>query len=121
MAEICCGAGQFKVLAHALCWVHAERLIHNLIPLSDAHRVDIKKIRGEVWDLYRELKRYKEQPSETKAQELAQEFDRIFTQTTSYQMLNQLLKRLHKQKSSLLRVLERPKIPIHTNGSGKRP
>ena len=111
------GAGQFKVLAHALCWVHAERLIHNLIPLSDAHRVDIKKIRGEVWGLYRELKRYKEQPCEIKAQELAEEFDRIFTQTTSYQMLNQLLKRLHKQKSSLLRVLERPEIPIHTNGS----
>ena len=64
-----------------------------------------------------ELKRYKEQPSETKAQELAQEFDRIFTQTTSYQMLDQLLKRLHKQKPSLLRVLERPEIPIHTNGS----
>ncbi|WP_218939901.1 transposase [Parashewanella spongiae] len=32
--------------------------------------------------------------------------------------MNQQLKRLHKHKSSLLRVLERPEIPIHTNGSG---
>ncbi|MCL1078935.1 transposase, partial [Parashewanella spongiae] len=33
------------------------------------------------------------------------------------QLLNQQLKRLHKHKSSLLRVLDRPEIPLHTNGS----
>ena len=32
-------------------------------------------------------------------------------------MLDRLLRRLHHQRSSLLRVLERPEIPLHTNGS----
>ncbi|MDE1915346.1 MAG: transposase [Sphingomonadales bacterium] len=32
-------------------------------------------------------------------------------------MLDRLLARLHRQKSALLRVLERPEIPLHTNGS----
>ena len=111
------GAGQFKVLIHALCWVHAERLVYKLVPLNEAHREDIKKVRGEIWDLYRDLKRYKEQPESNKKAELEREFERIFTQKTSYQLLNQQLKRLHKHKSSLLRVLERPEIPLHTNGS----
>lgn len=111
------GAGQFNVLIHALCWVHAERLIYQMVPLNDEHRKDIAKVRGEIWDLYRELKRYKRHQCEGKAEELKKEFERIFTQKTSYQLLNQQLKRLCKHKSSLLRVLERPEIPIHTNGS----
>ena len=28
-------AGQFKVLRHGLCWIHAERLIHTLLPLNE--------------------------------------------------------------------------------------
>ena len=32
-------------------------------------------------------------------------------------MLDRLLARLHRRKPELLRVLERPEIPLHTNGS----
>jgi hypothetical protein len=32
-------------------------------------------------------------------------------------MLDRLLARLHRRKRELLRVLERPEIPLHTNGS----
>ena len=32
-------------------------------------------------------------------------------------MLDRQLARLHKLKPDLLRVLERPEIPLHTNGS----
>ena len=31
-------AGQFRVGAHALCWVRAERLVHKLIPATDKQR-----------------------------------------------------------------------------------
>ncbi|MCL1076648.1 hypothetical protein L2734_00420 [Parashewanella spongiae] len=78
------GAGQFNVLIHALCWVHTERLVYKLVPLNEAHREDIKKVRGEIWDLYRDLKRYKAQPQPSKKTELEKEFERIFTQKTSY-------------------------------------
>ena len=30
-------AGQFNVFDHALCWIHAERVINRLIPLNDDH------------------------------------------------------------------------------------
>jgi len=110
-------AGQFNVLLHALCWVHSERLIHKMLPLNEAHRQEIKLIRGQIWDFYAELKQYKDKPDKTQRKILRQRFDEIYTQKTSYATLNQTLKRIHNNKEELLVVLDRPEIPLHTNGS----
>jgi hypothetical protein len=45
------------------------------------------------------------------------QFDRIFKRRTGYATLDALLKRLHRNKRDLLRVLERPDIPMNTNAS----
>lgn len=110
-------AGQFNVLRHGLCWVHTERLIHKLIPLNETHRQAIAQVRGQVWTLYADLKAYKQQPTEAKKVELTARFDTIFTTRTPFETLNQRLKRLYRNKAELLLVLERPDIPLHTNGS----
>lgn len=110
-------AGQFNVLTHGLCWVHAERLVHKLLPLNDQHRADIARVRSQIWTLYADLKSYKAQPAEALKDGLKRRFDEIFTQWTSYSSLNLLLLRIHKNKSELLLVLERPEIPLHTNDS----
>jgi hypothetical protein len=110
-------AGQFDVLLHALCWVHAERLVHKLIPLNEMHREDIACVRGQIWDLYRDLKAYKRQPDDAQCEALVQRFDAIFTQQTRFATLNRTLNGIHRNKAELLRVLERPEIPLHTNGS----
>ena len=49
--------------------------------------------------------------------ELQARFDRLFTTTTGFATLDRLLARLHANKIELLRALERPDIPLHTNGS----
>ncbi|MGC2460748.1 MAG: transposase [Steroidobacteraceae bacterium] len=110
-------AGQFKVLRHGLCWIHAERLIHTLLPLNEDQREDIAKVRAELWALYADLKDYKRKPRHKTKLLLQRRFDALFTQKTRYQTLNQLLRRLHQNKEELLLVLERPDIPLHTNGS----
>ena len=110
-------AGQFEVLLHALCWVHAERLVHKLIPLNESHREDIASVRAQIWDLYRDLKAYKSQPDDAQREALVQRFDAIFTQQTRFAMLHRALKGIHRNKAELLRVLERPEIALHTNGS----
>lgn len=117
LAIISDDAGQFNVLTHGLCWVHAERLVHKMLPLNDQHRIDIARVRGPNWDLYADLKSYKARPAEERKDELKKRFDAIFTQKTSYTSLTLLLARLHKNRSELLLVLERPEIPLHTNGS----
>jgi Transposase IS66 family len=63
MAIISDDAGQFRVLQHGLCWVHAERKIHHLIPLSDDHRQHQERTREQIWTFYRALKRYKKIPN----------------------------------------------------------
>jgi hypothetical protein len=101
-------AGQFDVLTHGLCWVHAERLVHKLIPLNEQHREDQQAIRAQIWDFYAELKRYQKAPTEAVKATLEARFDTLFTTRTRYETLNQLLKRLHRHKAELLLVLERP-------------
>jgi len=44
-------------------------------------------------------------------------FDRIFRRSTGFVTLDRLLRRLHARRTDLLRVLDRPEIPLHTNGS----
>src|SRR2546430_7100466 len=63
-------AGQFDVLTHGLGFVHAERLVHKLIPLNEQHREDQQAIRAQVWDFYADLKKYKQTPLAEKKAEL---------------------------------------------------
>ena len=117
LAIISDDAGQFNVLIHGLCWVHAERLVHKLLPLNDQHREDIARVRSEIWSLYADLKDYKLHPAIKRKRELQRRFDAVFIQKTSYATLNRLLRRIHLNKPELLLVLERPDVPLHTNDS----
>ena len=110
-------AGQFNILQHALCWIHAERLVHKTLPLNEQHRQEIAHVRDQIWKLYTDLKAFKQAPEEWDKDKLAKRFDQIFTHKTGFATLNQLLKRIYANKAELLRVLERPEIPLHTNGS----
>jgi Transposase IS66 family len=117
LAIISDGAGQFAILLHGLCWIHAERLIHKLIPVNDLQREAVAKVRDQIWCLYADLKAYKTQPDATRIDEFESRFSAIFTQRTDYATLNRILHRLHQHKDELLLVLRRPDIPLHTNGS----
>ncbi len=110
-------AGQFRIGEHALCWVHAERLIHKLLPANDKQRNAVEVARRMVWWLYRQLKDFKRRPDPRKAAELSARFDRIFKRRTGYATLDRLLRRLLGRKDELLRVLDRPNIPLNTNAS----
>jgi hypothetical protein len=114
-------AGQFRVGEHALCWVHAERLAHKLLPANAPQRNSVEVTRRMIWWLYRRLKAYKLAPTPDEAVDLAALFDRIFRRKfrrkTGYATLDNLLKRLRGRKEELLRVLKRPEIPLNTNAS----
>ena len=110
-------AGQFAVGRHALCWVHAERLVHKLDTFTDLHRLAQQKVRKLIWNFYADLKIYRANPSENRRLVLRARFDRIFRRRTGFVTLDRLLARLWANKAELLVVLDRPKIPLHTNGS----
>jgi hypothetical protein len=110
-------AGQFNVGRHALCWVHAERLIHKLDAFTDSQRREKERIRFRLWWLYADLKAYRQAPSKKRRRELRRRFDRLFSTVTGFVTLDRLLARLCANRDELLMVLDRPEIPLHTNGS----
>lgn len=110
-------AGQFNVGRHALCWVHAERLVHELDAFTDHHRAAQQRLRRLIWRFYSDLKAYRRAPTPQRKATLSNRFDRIFRCRTGFRALDKLLKRLHANKAELLMVLERPDVPLHTNGS----
>ncbi len=64
-----------------------------------------------------DLKAYKAAPTKKRRRELIRRFDSLFTSKTGFATLDRLLERLHANKAELLRVLDHPDIPLHTNGS----
>ncbi|NTJ35891.1 transposase [Agrobacterium rhizogenes] len=110
-------AGQFRVGNHALCWVHAERLLQKLMPATAKEERRLTMVRDLVWRFYKMLKAYKQNPSPQAAPAFRRRFDRIFALRTGYEALDKLLERLHRRKTELLKVLEHPGIPLHTNAS----
>ncbi len=110
-------AGQFKILVflHALCWVHMERHVARLIPLSDAQRTAYDEVRDAIWSYYQRLKAYRESPTPQWRGRLENDFDRIFSQVTGWPTLDEVLRKIHGKKSELLLVLEHPEIPLHNN------
>jgi hypothetical protein len=111
------GAGQFDVLRHGLCWIHAERLIHRLVTVTEEQRAAVALVRHLIWWFYRDLKLYRTDPSARARASLKARFDRIFTRTTGFAELDELLARLKLRKAELLVTLERPEVPLNTNSS----
>ena len=110
-------AGQFAVGHHALCWVHAERLVHKLDAFTDHNLAAQQKVRTLIWDFYADLKAYCANPEKSRRLALRARFDRIFRRRTGFVTLDRLLARLHANKAELLMVLDRPETPLNTNGS----
>ena len=108
---------RFAVGRHALCWVHAERLVHKLDTFTDLHRAAQQRIRTLIWWFYADLKAYCVTPTARRRSEMRTRFDRIFRRRTGFVTLDRLLQRLYANKAELLTVLDRPEIPLHTNGS----
>jgi hypothetical protein len=109
------GAGQYDVLVHAACWIHAERPLARLIPYSEEHRAAIAQVRGQIWELYQDLKGYRQQPEQSRRKDLEARFDTLCAQQTGFPSIDGVLKRMSTHRAALLRVLERPEVPLHTN------
>jgi hypothetical protein len=108
-------AGQFDILCHALCWIHAERVLAKLVGFDDPQREALEQVRTVVWEFYRDLKAYKVAPTPEVKQALATRFDELCATRTCFTSLNLALTRMGRNKPELLLVLERPELPLHNN------
>jgi hypothetical protein len=97
--------------------VHAERLVHKLDTFTDRHRAAQQRVRSLIWWFYADLKAYCRDPTARRRRELHARFERLFRRRTGFATLDRLLERLRANKAESLMALDRPDIPLHTNGS----
>ena len=111
------GAAQFKLFgfAHGLCWLHAERVVARLIPLTKREQRAYDKARDSIWHYYQRLKAYRDVPTEQKKQRLEKRFDELFLAETGWEALNAAMLKIHGKKTELVLVLEHPELPLHNN------
>ena len=112
-------APQFKKISEnlALCWVHEERHYKKMNPFIDYHKKLLKNFRRKIWDFYKKLKKYKENPKKIVKKDLEKEFDELFSESCSYKDLDDRIKLTKSKKESLLLVLDYPEVPLHNNFS----
>ena len=109
--------GQFNVFSHALCWIHAERHLRRLVCVTAEQQRLVDLQRQLVWWFYADLKLYKDEPTPARRAALRARFDRIFGRVTGFAALDEVVARLRANKAELLLVLDRPEIPLHSNGA----
>jgi hypothetical protein len=88
-----------------------------LVPHNEEHRVAIETIRRQIWELYQDLKAYCVQHDVAQRPVLEACFDTLVDQRPGYPTINGVLKEMRDYKADLLRVLEQPQIPLHTNAA----
>src|SRR6202790_4595782 len=65
--------------------------------------------------LYQDLKGYRAQPDAAQRPVLGARFDALVAERTRYPSIDGVLKEMREHRADLLRVLERPEIPLHNN------
>ena len=110
------GVGQFNVLCHGLCWVHAERSLRRLQGDTPQQGQNITEMQDLLWQYYRQLQQYQQHPTSTGKTELWQAFDQVFERCyLHHDSLNIALKWFRTHKTELLRVLDYSQFPLHNN------
>ncbi len=110
-------AGQFDLFVHGLCWVHAERPLQHLLPLNESDRRAIAWVRRQVWTLDQDLKVYRRHPDPAAKDRITAGFTALCATETTDEPLNHVLQGFQRNQAELLRVLERPELPLHNNRS----
>lgn len=110
-------AGQFRILIHALCWIHEERHYRKFIPVTEEESILVAGARDMIWDLYESLKEYKKGPTPELRTWIEESFDGLFNCVTSSAAINDLFKKSKSRREGLLRVLDYPCLPLHNNDS----
>ena len=109
------GSTIYALFVHGLCWIHQERNLAKLTPCGSEQGRVAEEVLTAVWQLYADLKAYRLAPTPSQAETLRAQFDALVGRTTRWPEMSKALKRMADKKAELLRVLDRPDMPLHTN------
>ena len=110
-------AGQFSdiSLLHALCWIHEIRHYLELNPFLNHHRIVLDRFLRKIWNFYKLLTKYKEDPNENRKIYIKRRFNSLFSTKTGYGELDHRIALTKEKEAELLLVLDYPETPLHNN------
>nr|MDT0253524.1 transposase [Endozoicomonas sp.] len=109
------GAGQFDVFTRSGCWLHAARPLDRVIPVNSEQVEEQHQLLCRFWQLYRELKDFKEKPEAHKADAIRKGFSELVQTRAECSELRGALGKLAVKETELLEVLDDPNLPLHNN------
>ncbi len=109
------GSAIYALFVHGLCWIHQERNLAKLTPCGSEQSQALAEVLTALWQLYADLQAYRLAPTPQQAEALRTRFDALVGRATCWPELNATLARMAAKKADLLRVLDRPDLPLHTN------
>ena len=75
----------------------------------------MQSARKEIWEIYQKLKEYKLNPTPNMEQIINSDFDTCAQKVTGYEALDIAVNSFKENKSDLLKVLNKPYLPLHNN------
>ena len=109
------GAGQFDVFTRSGCWLHACRPIERVIPVNNEQVEEQYQLLCQFWELYRDLKAFKENPDQDFAHKIRSSFRQLVQVKVECSGLREALGNLAVKEPELLAVLDDPGLPLHNN------
>ncbi len=108
-------AGQFALFVHALCWVHAERPLQQLLPERRGPTGDCRGAGAGLDPLSgpNGLPRATDLGGEPRSRQ----FDTLCATVTPCEPLHQVLQSFQRNRDELLRVLDYPDLPLLTTAA----
>ena len=110
---------QFRKLTfqHANCWIHDGRNYKKLRPIVFYYQKKLEAFLDRYWDYYAKICEFKIEPDVELAEQLAAEFDQLFSTETKYERLDERISKTREKKESLFLVLTMSEIPLHNNAA----
>ena len=86
-----------------------------MVPSRYEYRTAIEGVRQRIWELYQDLKAYRQKPDALQKTVLEARFDAVCGARTGFPSVDGVLKEMADHRADLLLVLERPEFPLHNN------
>lgn len=100
-----------------LCWIHEIRHYKKLNPHLEYHKKILESVLHELYEIYRNLQLYKNNPNCILKNEIISRFKAVIFKPHNYHELDLRLTATWRNRNRLLQVLDYPYIPIHNNES----
>jgi len=106
---------KLQIVRKQLCLVHEIRHYRKLSPRYKVQRKQQQEVLTKWQQFYHLAKEYGHDPTQEKKDTIRNLFDKITTQTTGYEPLDNQLALTKRKRKKLLLFLDYPIVPIHNN------